>query len=117
MRARCRKNHPNAKNYFDRGIVVCERWDDFSLFIKDMGLRPSDSHIIDRINNNLGYYPDNCRWATPIQQARNTRKNHMINIGGQEKCLSEWAQLKGISKTALRKSIVRYGKNSKYMSI
>lgn len=76
MRQRC--YDPNSSSYGrygGRGIRVCERWDDFALFAQDMGAPPSPAHQIDRIDPNGHYEPDNVRWATPSQQARNTRRS------------------------------------------
>ena len=75
MRQRCRnRNHKHFKYYGGRGIKVCQRWDDFSNFLADMGRPPTKKHSIDRINNDGDYTPDNCRWATNAQQQANKRK-------------------------------------------
>lgn len=74
MRARCKSRRPDDKrNYVDRGITVCREWDEFSVFLADMGEPPSDRHSIERIDNSLGYFKANCKWATPSEQARNRR--------------------------------------------
>lgn len=74
MRSRC--NDPqskNFKNYGARGISVCKRWGTFENFISDMGNKPSREHSLDRINNDSGYKPSNCRWATRKEQQNNRR--------------------------------------------
>lgn len=95
--ARCTK--PRIKNYHNyggRGITVCERWRSFDAFFTDMGPRPSPKHSVDRIDNDRGYSPDNCRWSTKREQLRNTRRNVNITIDGITRCTTEWAELKGI---------------------
>lgn len=73
MRQRC--NDPNSSSYpryGGRGIQVCSRWDDFQTFLADMGERP-EGKTLDRIDNDGGYEPSNCRWATRSQQEKNKR--------------------------------------------
>lgn len=77
MRERC--NNPKAHNYHlygGRGIRVCERWNSFENFIADMGLRPTDTHSIERVDNDGNYEPSNCKWATKLEQSRNRRNTY-----------------------------------------
>lgn len=72
-------NTPDYEYYGARGITVCKEWiDSFEAFYNDMGPRPSLKHSIDRINNDLGYYKENCRWATKKEQCNNQRSNVKI---------------------------------------
>lgn len=96
MRARC--NNPRGEsyaNYGGRGIQVCERWAQFPNFLADMGERPSPQHSIDRIDNNRGYEPGNCRWATRIEQNNNTRQNRPITYRGEMMTIAEAARRAG----------------------
>jgi hypothetical protein len=73
MRYRCL--NPNAtgyERYGGRGVTICDRWQDFKNFLADMGERP-EGKTLDRVDPDGDYKPDNCRWATPGEQAHNRR--------------------------------------------
>lgn len=117
MRSRC--THPKNsewERYGGRGITVCERWGDFLNFRDDMYvsfLRHVDEHgekrtSIDRVDNSLGYSLANCKWATPTEQARNTRRNRMFTIRGVTKSLPEWVEIYGASYDRV-KARLKYG--------
>jgi hypothetical protein len=99
MKRRCHvPSHRDYPNYGGRGITVCQRWrNSFANFLKDMGLRPSRYHSLDRIKNDEEYGPENCKWATAEEQSRNTRRNVMITAWGQTLCISQWATQIGVS--------------------
>lgn len=79
MMKRCYRLTSNRYIYYGaRGIVVCERWHTFELFVEDMGQPPTRRHTLDRKNNDGNYEPNNCRWATAKQQANN-RRNRRSN--------------------------------------
>ena len=74
MIQRCHNSKNKSYNNFGaRGIIVCERWRDFSNFLEDMGEKPTQEHSIDRIDVNGNYEPSNCRWATTDIQSLNKR--------------------------------------------
>lgn len=97
MLARCNNpKHFAYHNYGARGITVCKRWHTFENFIADMGKQPFKGASIDRVNNNKGYTPKNCRWVNALEQNRNRRTNRFIEIGGVSKCVSEWSSISGV---------------------
>lgn len=102
MKDRC--FNPNSAQYEDyggRGITVCDRWaSSFEAFFEDMGRKPHGMSI-DRIDNNRGYEPGNCRWAAPVEQANNKRTTWMATIGGRTMPVSEWARQAGVSYSLL----------------
>lgn len=96
------QRHKQFRHYGGRGITVCDRWrfgengqHPFICFLADVGHRPSPKLSIDRIDNNDGYHPDNVRWATSLQQARNRRRY---------KGISEMVETLGITR---RQAIAR----------
>jgi hypothetical protein len=97
MRNRClNEKSDDFPRYGGRGITICERWESFAAFVKDMGLRPSPSHSLDRIDNDGPYSPDNCRWATRVEQSRNRRSNKRVSMDGRTLTLAEWSEVTGI---------------------
>lgn len=101
MRDRCNnKNNKNYHNYGGRGIKVCKRWDSFTDFHKDMGGKPKSTSL-ERIDNNKGYSPTNCKWATRKEQARNTRKNVFWTDEGITLTVAEWSEKTNISYQTL----------------
>lgn len=111
MIARCRyPQHPRFADYGGRGITVCDRWfESLTNFIDDMGRRPSEAHSLDRIDNDLGYSPANCRWATREEQGRNRRNNIKLTVDGETAPLSVWAERTGIPYVTLRHRLVKLG--------
>lgn len=83
--------------YGGRGITVCAEWrEDFEAFLAHVGLRPSPEHSIDRIDNDKGYEPGNVRWATRIEQRRNSSQIHILTARGESKSMIEWSESVGI---------------------
>ena len=109
MVRRCENmKHPAYKYYGARGIHVCERWrDDFLVFLADMGLRPSSDYSLDRIDNQRGYGPDNCRWATSIEQQNNRRNNRILYFHAKSQSVAQWAIELGIKEDTIRKRLNR----------
>lgn len=112
MLNRC--NNPNAHDYqyyAGRGITVCDRWmgvSGFTSFVSDMGRRP-DGTSIDRRDNSQGYAPNNCRWATRTQQARNKRNNRVISYKGTPIVLRSLAQAIGVHESTIWSRIHKLG--------
>lgn len=103
MKKRCLKeSNKSYRLYGARGITVCQEWiDSFETFFKDMGPKPSIHHSLDRINNNDGYYKENCRWATKKEQCQNQRTNRNIEYNGETHCVAEWARKLNMSHAKL----------------
>lgn len=103
MRERCNNpHHEQFRHYGGRGITICEEWNDYSLF-REWAYQSgySDNLTLDRENNNLGYNPENCRWATPKEQANNRRSNHILTLGEESHNIEWW-----VNKTGLPRHVI-----------
>ena len=115
MKQRCyNKNCTRYKDYGARGITVCEEWNDSNwsgtkhlskgyVAFRDWALSHgySEELTIDRIDNNKGYSPDNCRWISRQEQNNNKRTNKYITLNGKTQTLTEWVKELKISKHAI----------------
>ena len=102
-------NHQAYKNYGRRGIKVCKRWqgkNGFMNFLEDMGI-PEKGLTLERTNNNLGYFKENCMWATMKNQRRNSRQNKFVEYDNKKMCLSEWAEIRNINRTTINFRLLR----------
>jgi hypothetical protein len=113
--------NPRARYYHDyggRGITVCARWLDVANFASDMG-EPPKGLSIDRKDNDGHYscgkceqcvaqgWSMNCRWSTPREQSRNSRRNMRITFRGLTLCLAEWAERIGMRPKTLESRLCR----------
>lgn len=96
----------NFHLYGGRGITVCDRWKSFENFLEDMGERPPNTQI-EREDNDGNYSPENCRWATSREQARNRRSNTLISCDGETRSQVEWSEITGIKETTIAERLVR----------
>lgn len=89
--------------YGARGISVCDRWrESFTVFLADVGHRPSTRLSLDRIDNNGNYEPGNVRWATRAVQGMNRRNVKLFEFRGQKKILREWSEAFNMNYGTLR---------------
>lgn len=99
---RCRSpKHDHYHRYGGRGITVCEKWKDFAAFVADVGPKPSPADTLDRIDNDGHYEPGNVRWANKKDQSRNSLSARYITANGVTRCLTEWANVSGLSMGAI----------------
>lgn len=110
MRRRCYNvNYPYYKDYGGRGITMCDEW--FNNFMNfhnwaiDNGY--DDNLTIDRIDNNKGYSPNNCRWTTSKQQNRNRRTAKLITYKGETKPLAEWCEILNLNYWTIKSRLYR----------
>lgn len=104
-------NRADVDHYFNKGITCCEEWFNcFEQFLYDMGMCPDKTYSIDRINNDLGYSKDNCRWASSKTQNSNRKDFNLVyTYQGESKVLKAWAEHFGIKYTTLYMRIFRNG--------
>lgn len=110
MISRCENENIKVYQYYGkRGISVCKEWrNDFREFYKWANAHGyKDDLTLDRIDNDKGYAPDNCRWVTMKSQANNTRRNRLITYNGETKTLKQWADIMGCNESMLRSRLNR----------
>lgn len=119
MNTRC--NYPSAReyaNYGGRGISVCEEWHqdnpkgwlNFKEWMISQGYDknlPKGTQTIDRIDNEKGYCPDNCRLVSNLEQQANTRRNVYITYMGETHHIAEWSRITGRSQTVIKKRLLK----------
>jgi hypothetical protein len=98
----------NYRWYGGRGITICPEWLNVANFIRDMEPTYRPGLELDRIDNDKGYSPDNCRWVTHRTNCKNTPTALLIEYNGEAKSLYEWSQSTGLSVTTIR-ARQRYG--------
>lgn len=113
MISRCENpNTPNYKEYGALGVTICARWrDSFEAFLADMGERPPRMSL-DRIKNDLGYEPGNCRWATLKTQAQNRSTTIWVEHVGERLCLLDFAAKMEVNYRNLRERVVNRGEDA-----
>lgn len=101
MKQRCTNpKSPQYKDYGGRGLDVAPCWMSFDNFLAHMGERPAGT-TLERIDNERGYWPDNCYWATRAQQQRNRRNNVWLELDGERMVLTDWAAKLGLRAHSL----------------
>ncbi len=112
MKTRClNPNRQNSKWYIQKGIKICDRWlgsDGFKNFLNDMGERPEDM-TLERINNDDGYNPDNCCWATWKTQFNNRSHTHLLTFNGKTQSITMWAKETGLNRDTIGQRIRIFG--------
>lgn len=111
MKQRCdSKDRNDSKYYHDKGITYCDEWNNYESF-QDWAINNgyADNLTLDRLDSNLSYCPENCRWITIEEQQRNRSFCLYFSHNGETKTLSEWAREFGINRTTLHDRIYKFG--------
>lgn len=117
MIQRC--TNPNSTyfpRYGGRGITVCHEWrtrNNFKEWALSHGYR--NDLTIDRIDNDKGYSPDNCRWVTPSQNCCNRSTTHFVTAFGKRQSLMEWSRELNISYNTLKKRVTDHHEDGEYL--
>lgn len=90
----------NYDRYGGRGLTLSQEWNDYAVFLKDMGECPPGL-TIDRIDNDKGYCKENCRWTTYGQQMRNTRRTHFVDVLGKKMCIADIVIMSGLPRATI----------------
>lgn len=103
--------YEHYNQYGGRGIKVCDEWKNSPSKFFEWALRNGYKKglSIDRINVNGDYCPENCRWVTQKEQTRNTRRNHMLTLGNETKCIQDWAQKLGFYHAGVIRNRLKRG--------
>lgn len=108
MLARCKHvSNPAYAYYGGRGITVCDRWSTFEVFKQDMEPTWFSGASIERVDNNEGYCPENCKWATVREQSVNKRSNILVEYKGRVQCLKYWCDELGLKYATVQGRIKR----------
>lgn len=102
MKNRC------GNRFYYKNVTFCEEWSLFENFLKDMGERPAGKSL-DRVDNSLGYFKGNCRWATRREQVVNRKVTRFFEMNGLRMILSDWSKKTGIKESTLKQRIYVYG--------
>jgi hypothetical protein len=107
LKSRCNNpNHKQYKDYGGRGIIISKEWNNFINFYTDMGDCPTN-HSIDRIDNNLGYNKDNCKWSTKKEQTRNRRNTIIVTYKDETKPLAVFCEQLGLNYDTVRQRLFK----------
>lgn len=110
MKSRCLNEHTKCfDRYGGRGITVCVEWMEYENFLRDMGRKPTRKHSLERVDNEKGYGPDNCRWATQAEQCFNRSNTVRVDVAGEIKALSRWARDIGVDTSTIKNRARHFG--------
>ena len=109
IKRRCLTDTNVSKWYKDKGITICNEWrDNFECFYNwAINNGYNDNLTIDRINPNMDYYPENCRWIPLAEQAKNTTQNNLITYNGKTMILADWARTFNIKRATISARLER----------